>query len=217
LNELAVLKQVFKRFNVDQVIDVGANTGQYGSLLRESGYAGPLLSIEPLKDAHQVLVEAAAADPLWHVSDPVALGSCSKTLSINVAGNSASSSFLPMRQEHLDAAPYSAYTGAETVTVMPLDKLVSDRGMKFVAGMLKIDTQGFELEVLSGAIETLKRCILVQCEISLVPLYDGQPAPFDLCSVLHREGFELRYFIPGFRDPSTREVFQFDGIFARKN
>lgn len=112
------------RFGCDLVLDVGANTGQYAARLRELGYGGKILSFEPLPDAHAQLLARAAADPLWEVHPRCALGAAAGTGALNVAGNSVSSSLLPMLDLHAAAAPRSIYIGQVETPVTTLDALL---------------------------------------------------------------------------------------------
>ena len=93
------------------------NTGQFVQDLRASGYHGHIISFEPLSDAHATLVATAAADPLWDVVERCAAGASDGSAEINIAGNSYSSSLLPMLDLHRKAAPGSAYKGTETCRV----------------------------------------------------------------------------------------------------
>jgi FkbM family methyltransferase len=210
------MKRLFTHYRVDMVIDVGANKGQFGLSLRELGYKGPIVSFEPLSDAHRTLVATAAPDPHWKVAPPMAIGRARGQATINVAANSESSSILPMSSLHSDAAPTSKYTATETVDVNALDDAAS---AYLVAGsniFVKVDTQGFEAEVLAGAPRLLERAVGVQLEMSLGDLYDGQPGYLDLIQTMKENGFALAELMPGFSDPRTGHLLQSDGIFFRK-
>lgn len=204
------------RSGVDLVIDVGANEGQYARGLRSSGYPGSIISIEPLSSAFDVLAGAASGDSGWQAKRGAA-GSAEGEMELRVAGNGVSSSFLPMLDRHVEAAPGSAEQGSETVAVSPLDRLVLSDLMRASAGLLKIDTQGFEAEVLGGASAVLDsgRLAGVEVELSLVPLYEGQPLWPELADLLRRAGFVLLALGHGFRDPKTGELLQVDGLFGR--
>jgi hypothetical protein len=80
---------------------------------------------------------------------------------------------------------------------------------------LKIDTQGYELPVLEGATRTLKRCVGVQAEMSLLPLYQGQVLFREIIGWLEQREFELWSLLPGFSDPATGRLLQVDGVFFR--
>ncbi len=201
---------------VDLVIDVGANEGQYVRGLRESGYRGPVVSIEPLSSAFSVLSEVSSRDPEWHVVR-TAVGPEHGRMEINIAGNGASSSFLPMLDRHVKAAPSSATIGRESVDVVPLDRPVESYVAKCSAALLKVDVQGFEAEVLKGAGETLDRdeVVGVELELSLVPLYENQPLWGEVADQIRGYGFVPVAFGDGFRDPDSGELLQVDGLFVR--
>jgi methyltransferase FkbM-like protein len=135
---------------------------------------------------------------------------------LHISGNSESSSILDMLPAHLLGAPESRYTGGEVVSLETLDsvwdKVVPAEHREI---FLKIDVQGYEGEVLKGADHALRNVIGVQVELSLVPLYDGQPLYRDLIDHLGALGFELCGVATGFVDPATGRTLQLDGIFFR--
>jgi len=200
---------------VDTVLDVGANDGGYGRYLREGGYEGSILSFEPLGDAHRALMEAAADDARWHVATRMALGSGDGEVEINVAGNSTSSSILPMQELHAQAAPQSRYVGTEPVPLHRLDGISHPVIEKSQSLFLKIDTQGYELPVLQGADALLPRLQGVQLELSLAPLYEGQALYREIIDWLNARGFALWNVIPGFTDKDSGRMLQMDGVFFR--
>ena len=206
---------LFDTQRIDTVIDVGANDGGYGRLLRRSGYRGAILSFEPLEQEHAALSSAASADAGWHVAPRMALGSENTEVEIHVAGNSASSSILPMHRTHVDAAPESRYVGVQRVAVQRLDDVRHPALDAAKRLLLKIDTQGYEMAVLHGAEKTLPRLAGVQLELSVTPLYDGQTLYLETIQWLRQRGFELWNVMPGFVDPGTGRMLQFDGVFFR--
>jgi len=81
--------------------------------------------------------------------------------------------------------------------------------------MLKIDTQGYERRVLDGAERSLESVVLLQLEMSLVPLYEGETLFHEMCPLLHQKGFRMVSIEPGMKDEKTGHLFQVDGIFQR--
>lgn len=201
--------------HIDTVIDVGANDGGYGRCLRAGGFAGHILSFEPLPDAHQKLQEAAGQDPHWFVADRQAIGSMDGEIDINVAGNSTSSSILPMSTSHSDAAPQSRYIGTVKAPIRRLSSIEHPAMDAPRSIFIKIDTQGYEMPVLQGAEQVLARARGVQLEMSLTPLYDGQALYQDITNWLTPRGFQLWGVIPGFTDPRTGRMLQMDGVFFK--
>lgn len=203
---------------VGTVHDVGANAGQYASGLRRFGYRGDIISYEPLSAAHASLSQAAGADARWHVHPRAAVGATPGEITINVSENLVSSSVLDMDATHVAAAPRSAYVGRETVPLITLDgRKVHPEPAEKSAGreFLKIDTQGFEWAVLDGAPQLLERCVGVQCELSLVPLYDGQHLWQEVLGRLQDLGFRVWALQPGFTDPGTGATLQVDLVCFR--
>jgi FkbM family methyltransferase len=195
------------------VVDVGANVGQYALCLRKDGYTGKIVSFEPLQSAHQILVKESALDNDWLVPSAAAIGEQEGKIEINIAGNSVSSSILKMEKRHVEAAPNSAYIDTELVRLTTLD----NASKSFCADddhiYLKIDTQGYEESVLNGAKDLLPKVKLVQLEISLVPLYEGQLLFIDMINKMNNLGFSVFSIIPGFKDPRTGQLLQCDCIF----
>jgi FkbM family methyltransferase len=208
-------RKLFSLLDIDLLIDVGANAGQFATLCRSHGYKGQILSFEPSSAAHRELTKAAAADQLWTVADRMALGANAGEVEINIAANSLSSSILPMLDTHLCAAPQSQYIQREKVPLHRLDDVLPE-DTDFSTVFLKLDVQGFEPQVLSGAAHTLSRTAAVQLEMSLVPLYEGELLLSQMCSTMSAKGFDLWDLEPSFRDPNTGRLLQVDGIFTRQ-
>jgi len=204
-----------QRFGIDFVLDVGANQGQFASEIRRCGYAGNIVSFEPLSDAHEKLMHASSTDDNWEVFPRCAVGDRNGEVEINIAGNSLSSSILPMLESHRVAAPDSIYLGRETAPINSLDSVVMPYLKKSKAPFLKIDTQGFEWQVLDGARNSLSRLRGILIELSLVPLYEGQHMWLEIVARLEAEGFILWTFEPVFSDPRDGRTLQVDGVFYR--
>lgn len=206
----------FRKFEIDLVLDVGANVGQFVQEIRSGGYQGNVVSFEPLSKAHDVLRQASEEDAKWDIYPRCALGDHIGEAEINIAGNSASSSLLPMLDSHLSAAPHTAYVGKESVPLLTLDSVATDYVAKFKNPFLKIDTQGFEWLVLNGAQNMLPHMRGVLIELSLLPLYEGQHLWLEIIARLENEGFVLWAIQPGFTDPDSGRSLQVDGIFFRE-
>jgi FkbM family methyltransferase len=210
----AQLRSILLTHGVNLIFDVGANVGQYGRELRwHVGYNGRIVSFEPLRVAHNALIRTAAGDSLWEVAEPTAIGAKRGSISLNVSANSVSSSVLPMLTSHINAVPESRYTGTELVQVVPLDVVAPKYFREGTVAFLKIDTQGYESQVLQGAVEILSRVVGVQLELSLVPLYGGQKLMPEMIESMKSAGFELSAIAPTFTDPHTGRTLQVDAIF----
>lgn len=197
------------------VIDVGANTGQYARKLRSAGYTGRIVSFEPSSDPFTELSWHVAPDNAWECRQ-LALGEVDGEAKINVAGNSLSSSILPMCNLHLATAPDSAYVGTEMITMVRLDTVRSELIRNNDVICLKLDVQGYEMKVLSGATGTLPRTRVLEIELSLAALYEGQPSFCQMIDYLDGAGFDLVSLETAFKDPQSGRILQLDGIFVRR-
>jgi FkbM family methyltransferase len=197
---------------VDLVIDVGANCGQYAAALRAAGYRGRIVSFEPLAEPYGALAIAAGRDARWDTRR-LALGARRTVAGVHVAEDSRNSSLLAVGRRHLRAVPDSRAIAHEETEVDRLD----DVWPRLVGGArrpyLKIDTQGYELEVLRGATAALDAIVLVEAELSLVSTYDGGPLFADVVGFLGEHGFQPIAFEGVLDDPDTGEMLQADAIF----
>ncbi|MCE2670782.1 MAG: FkbM family methyltransferase [Microcystis sp.] len=215
-SEAAKMQRLLAYHNIDLVFDVGANIGQYAKLLRELGYSGRIVSFEPLSSAYSQLKAVSEKDPLWEIAPQTAIGNQEGEIVINIAGNSYSSSALPMLDAHLESAPESAYSGSETVKLSRLDTLAKDYIKSETKSIfLKIDVQGLEKQVLEGATAILPLVKGIKLELSLVPLYEGQVLFKEMIDIVEKLGYELYGIEPGFTAEKTGRMLQMDGIFFK--
>jgi FkbM family methyltransferase len=197
----------------DTLLDVGANVGQFGALARDAGFAGRIISCEPLTGAFAQLRGRADRDGHWTALH-TAVGSEPGTTTINVSANSFSSSVLTMTEEHLRSAPGSGYIASESVPLTTVAELVTQHGIDPSKTLLKIDTQGYEAEVLAGAGDLIGEFGAVQLELSFVELYAGQQLFDELYERMRKSGYHLHIVEPGYSDKTGR-LMQCDGLFVR--
>jgi FkbM family methyltransferase len=206
-------QRLFRAHGVDLVLDVGASDGGFGRQVRQFGYDGRIVSFEPLAAAFARLSAHIADDPLWTARHH-ALGDDAGPAVMNVASNSASSSLLPMQDAHRRASPSVDYVGTETIRVERLDDVAPEVVETDDRVYLKIDTQGFERQVLAGGPATLGQCVGLQLELSFVSLYEGGMLIDEALSWAYAHGFHLTVVEQGWAAP-TGEMLQVDGIFFR--
>jgi len=211
----AQLKLMLDSRKVNLIFDVGANSGQFGRLLRTSGYRGRIVSFEPLHAARQQLLMVSHGDTSWEIGPRAALGSEHGEVTMHVAANAASSSILRMLPTHSTAAPESRYVGKEVVAIRRLDSLAADLIRPESIPFLKIDTQGYEDRVLEGAGAILDQIVGLQLEMSLVPLYEDQKLFNEMHGVVQAMGFSLWAIWPSFVEPVSGRLLQVDATYFR--
>lgn len=199
--------------NVNLVLDVGANCGQYAQELRGQGYKGRIHSFEPVSATFEILAKCAARDPYWEVSQ-LAAGSAAGTAEINITRNTVYSSIRDQTPMITDFSKKSSIIGTEKVEVIKLDQLQFDQNDVL---FLKIDTQGFEQEVLAGASDILERCVGVQLELPVEHLYSEVWSFNEAIHYMDAIGFvpaQFRMVNPLHDDPVAG--IEFDCVFRRK-
>jgi FkbM family methyltransferase len=209
--------KIVNYYNIDTLFDIGANKGKYSINMRELGYSKKIISFEPLKSAFEDLKNASFKDNNWIVNN-YALGDEDINGFINIAGNSYSSSILNMLPMHLNSAPKSKYIAQEMIEIKKLDSIFSSFCNKEDNVMIKIDTQGYEKNIIDGANESLNSIKIIQLEMSLVPLYENEMLFIEMINYLDNKGFRLFSLEDGdgFSDPTTGQLLQIDGIFVKK-
>lgn len=208
-------QRLLEKERIGAVIDVGAHAGEFGQALRHGGYEGRIVSFEPLSEQHRRLRAVAEDDGRWAVAQ-TAVGDHPGETEIYISGNDGfSSSVRSMATVHEDADPGSSYIGSETVGIVTLDEQIDDLVNPNDRLMLKVDAQGYEAEVLAGAKAVLQHCHLVELELGLVELYEGQASFADLLDQMSGHGFVLTDVEPGFKNKQTAQLLQLDGLFTK--
>jgi FkbM family methyltransferase len=203
-----------QHYNIDVIIDVGANIGQYGTEMRNIGYKGQIISFEPTSEAYEKLSKTAKNDPLWEVHHS-SLGERDGKTSINISKNSVSSSLLESLPELTESAPEASFVKKEEIDIKKLDTVFDSLNIKNKNIYLKIDTQGYESQVLDGARESLKNISGIQLEMALIPSYDGAMTFQEMTSKLNGFGFHLVTVESGFYDKVSGKLMEVDGVFYK--
>ena len=211
---MARKKQILDLYSVDTVLDVGANTGQYAQQLRQIGYNGRILSFEPLSAAWQMLAAKARRDALWETFHH-ALGDTDGQSTIHVAQNSYSSSLRNMLPLHTDAAPESTYVGTESIEVKALDAIFDSLAISGSNILMKLDTQGFEKNVIEGAKHSLRHIDTIELEMSLEPLYEGESLCREMYPSILALGYQPVSIQDEFYNSKTGRLLQVQTVFHR--
>lgn len=209
------LVRALEHGHIDTVLDIGANVGQFGRMVRTAGFSGRILSVEPLETAYGQLSRRASSDPHWTCIN-VAVGAEPGETQINVSANSYSSSLLTMTRKHLAADPESLIIGTQDVDVVTVADVVVQHGIMPTSTLLKIDTQGYEQQVLDGAGSLLDEFAAIQLELSFVELYEGQRLYADLVEQMAQHGLMMWSLETGISDDTGR-LLQCDGLFVRSS
>lgn len=187
------LKHMLRRQEIDCVLDVGANVGQYGSELRQIGYTGTIISFEPDPDAFERLQIRASKDARW-LTRNIGLGASEGTLTLNRMAISQFNSFhSPSIEDTKVFQEYNRIIDRVPVPVNRLDHIWPElqKVARFSRVFLKMDTQGYDLEVFKGASAAWGQIRGLQSEAAVDRLYDGSPGFATSLDVYRTAGFAL--------------------------
>lgn len=195
------------------IVDVGANVGQFALVSRAVWPKAHLHCFEPISSVRGVLAKVFAGDDQTTIYSH-ALGSRAEQTKIQLSAQLDSSSILPNKLQD-SIFPGTATVGSEEIDVRRLDGVFS-RDILRSPALLKLDVQGYEMEVLKGAAPLLRCFDYIYCELSFAELYDGQPLAGDVIVWLRDNGFSLATISAegGHRNPRGRAV-QADFLFNR--
>lgn len=199
LPEQEHLKKFIKHFEVDCIFDVGANMGQYATMLRKDvGYRGLIVSFEPVPECIEQLHKLSESDPLWKI-EPVALAEQAGTATFNVMTSNQFSSLSTPDHSKVDifqetniisqAIPVNVGTVAEYYR-----KYLAIFGFRHP--FLKMDTQGNDIRVARGADDLLEEFVGLQSELSMVGIYQDSPSYIEAIQFYESRGFRLSAFVP---------------------
>ncbi len=211
------LGTILRNLDVNCVIDVGANRGQFASMIRNAGYTGRIVSVEPVSEPYIALCRRFQDDPSWHGLN-IALGEREETKAINVFASDDLSSFLEPSVNMGENLQNSYVTNSQIVPIRRLES-VFDRIVEGLARprvFLKLDTQGYDLRVVRGAGDSLHHIVGIESELSVIPLYEGMPDYLEALTFYRHLGFEPTGIFPLERNKKNGHVLEFEAVLTRR-
>lgn len=216
--EVLTLRRFVRAFAIEAILDVGANAGQYATMLRRDvGFGGTILSFEPNPEVFALLARRAASDPRWHVFN-MALSNSDGTAPFNVMAADQFSS-LEAPADTLDAvfATRNLVTRTVDVALRRLDSLLPEiaaaRGL--TRFLLKMDTQGHDALVCEGAGATLGTMTGIQTELAIRPIYRNGTGYRAMIDMLEEHGFVPSAFFANNKGHFPQLV-EMDGLFVNR-
>ena len=200
-------------YEVQLVLDIGANRGQWALEVIRNGFSKSLISFEPITRAFNELRDNSNSHRNWKAHN-LAIGAMDESKLINVAGNNElSSSFLEMENAHLQAAPDSQYIREELVEVSNINNWLNPSQKTY----LKIDTQGYEMEILKSIEDDKWSSICtLEIETSVIKTYDQPYLIEDVILFLRSKGYQPYRFENGLAAKPFGQQLQIDIIFVNK-
>lgn len=175
---------------LDYIIDVGANSGQFSKVV---GYFYPKATIdafEPLPNLYSKIQKTFENKKNIRTYN-VALGNENGTVMFNKNNYGHISSILEISNTNKHYPKQKNDLKQIVVEIKTLDSLDLIKNKTRGTALLKLDVQGYELEVLKGATETINNIDYIVIEANLEELYYNQPSFTKMNSYLNKSEFEL--------------------------
>lgn len=208
--------ELIKRHNIDLVLDVGANMGQFGLDLRNAGYDGQIISFEPITKCYEHL--KSITNGKWQVEN-YALGDANATDTINISSKTVFSSILETNDfGHSNFSDSIQVVDKQTIKIKKLDDVINDLidGLGKKKIFLKLDTQGYDDRVMLGASNTLNHVYLLQTEMSCKAIYKETTPFHETLKQITNSGFNITGIFPLSRDKNSMELLEFDCILIKR-
>lgn len=202
-----------RNMNIETILDIGANTGQFAKSMHELFPEATLYSFEPLKDCYEELLVQFKNVPQFQAFN-VALGDETGIVEMHRSEYSPSSSLLSMNDLHKTSFPYTKKEILQKVDLVCLDDIASRLELRKPM-LVKLDVQGYEDKVISGGKSVIGQADIVITELSVEQLYDGQPLFDEIYKTMTSMGFQYRGNYDQLCSPDDGRVLQVDGIFTR--
>lgn len=207
------LDRLLHSLSVMAVVDIGANQGQYGDLLRRQvGFSGRLLSFEPVLKNFSFLERRCAGDEAWS-AHRIAIGSIAGDQEINVTKGGDLCSFLSPE----GTSPALEIEARETVrveTFAHVAGLLDEADIPLSRSFVKVDAQGLDYEIIEANAQLITACAALQIEAGTSTLYRGERSFIDMLTLVQGLGFRLSRMFPGY-EPAPFAPRYFDCVFVR--
>ncbi len=195
------------------VVDIGANRGQFALAARHCSPSARIIAFEPLEEPAEVFRKVFQDDAFVELHR-CAIGLREGEALMHVSRADDSSSLLPISGLQRQLFPGTEERETRPVTVTPLGAALFAAQISAPA-LLKIDVQGYELEVLKGCVSLLHYFDYLLAECSYMELYTGQALVDEVITFLDKAGFALAERSNLTRDKRGNPV-QADFFFRRK-
>jgi FkbM family methyltransferase len=207
-------KPWFYEINIDTVLDIGGNIGQFSKTMRFMLPYAQIYAFEPLPSCFKTMTNLMQGDAKY-LGYNCGLGEKEETLSIEQNSHAPSSSFLEMSDKHKEAFPFTIDTIQLQVPVRRLDDLANELNLgKNI--LIKVDVQGFEDKVVKGGLDTFAKAKVLIMELSYQELYKNQPLFDDIYQELAKLGFQFYGTMAQMPDPKNNSYLDADCIFIKK-
>ena len=136
---------------------------------------------------------------------------------LNISKNSVSSSISQVLETSTSVEPGTKFISREQIKLISLNEYLSNDEFRDKKIFVKIDTQGFEKNIILGTEKVKNKIQGFMVELSIVKLYTSEASVNEMIGLLNKLGFELWSIERGFSNKKTGQTLQVDAIFMNKN
>ncbi len=191
-------------FNCLGAVDVGAFHGDWTRSLRQV-WNVPVIAVEPQPGCIAVLGKLASDDK----SIPIYFETCALGREVGFAN------FHVEETNSRIAEPEDSISSSIIeVPISTLQKVLAAHDGTY--NLLKVDVQGFELEVLEGAADTLSQFEVIILEVSIIRI-GPVPTFYEVMQYMDSKGYRLYDFLPMYYRPLDNALWQGDAFFVRND
>ena len=210
-------KEWFPKELIKSVFDVGANEGQFIRTIIALLPKAMIYGFEANPYIASGMLEKKFISNNVEIIN-IACGKEEGTIPMNISRFSPSSSLLKISKEHIDEFPGTDTKEVINVKMERLDTIISKlKGKKEEPYLLKMDVQGFEMEVLMGSTGILDKTLVVLCEVNIAPLYDNQCEFSSVLMFMEQHNFDLVDMGEPFRSKSDQSILYVDLAFMKRS
>lgn len=197
--EYSHLSRLLRHLQVDCVIDIGANEGQYARMLRQkTGYTGYIFSFEPIPAAAAIAREHAKGDDKWIIIE-TAIAEQDGAGQFNVMRVSQFSSLSAPR--HDETKLFTEANSVQEKIEVRTERLETalrrlQANYQFKRPFLKMDTQGFDVRIVRNSQTVIRDFVGLQSELAVTKLYDDSVEFREALTEYQHSGFGLSAFVP---------------------
>lgn len=181
--------KMLNNLDCNHIIDIGSNKGQFALVARRKFPKARIDSFEPLSAPADIFEKVFQNDDNTFLHR-IAVGKKEDVATIHVSNKDDSSSLLPIGKNQVSLFPGTEEFEQRSIKVAPLTSIIAMNDIQQPA-MLKIDVQGYELEVLYGCQSLFDKINYIYCECSFVELYKDQALTHEIIEFLNQNGFKL--------------------------
>lgn len=201
-------------FNKQSIIlDVGGGQATTAKIFSKHFPNHKIFVFEPIKSNFLTIENSINRTSNWHVINK-AVGNTISTSTINVGHRVTASTLLEVNSDEISDNTYKTALKVKNIEEIQITTLDSEVPKDTLIDVLKLDVQGFELEVLKGATTILPNIKVIVIEINNHQEFKNAPTYYEIDTFLRHSNFELSNIYPGYRDKN--KLMDWDAIYVNR-